>query len=107
MPTCTERVQEHGSILFCSPLLAARGVPQGGVLYDWLTAPLRPLPSALIIGSMKVGTSTLNAWLRHHPQVMFSAIKEVHVFDEPLIAVTAGIAPISRCEWACSEGAAP
>jgi hypothetical protein len=50
--------------------------------YYWLTAPLRPLPSALIIGTMKGGTSTLNAWLRHHPQVMFSAIKEVHFFDE-------------------------
>lgn len=50
--------------------------------YYWLTAPLRPLPSALIIGTMKGGTSTLNAWLRHHPQVMFSAIKEVHFFNE-------------------------
>jgi len=50
--------------------------------YYWVTAPLRPLPSALIIGTMKGGTSTLNAWLRHHPQVMFSAIKEVHFFDE-------------------------
>jgi len=50
--------------------------------YYWLTAPLRPLPSALIIGTMKGGTSTLNAWLRHHPQVMFSAIKEVHYFND-------------------------
>ena len=55
---------------------------KGAYPYYWLTAPLRPLPSALIIGTMKGGTSTLNAWLRHHPQVMFSAIKEVHYFDE-------------------------
>jgi hypothetical protein len=49
--------------------------------YYWITAPWRPLPDGLIIGTMKGGTSTLNAWLRHHPQVMFSAIKEVHFFD--------------------------
>ena len=55
---------------------------KGAYPYYWLTAPLRPLPSALIIGTMKGGTSTLNAWLRYHPQVMFSAIKEVHFFDE-------------------------
>ena len=55
---------------------------KGAYPYYWFTAPLRPLPSALIIGTMKGGTSTLNAWLRHHPQVMFSAIKEVHFFDE-------------------------
>ena len=60
-----------------------RGALRKGLYpYYWLTAPLRPLPSALIIGTMKGGTSTLNAWLRHHPQVMFSAIKEVHYFDE-------------------------
>jgi hypothetical protein len=55
---------------------------KGAYPYYWLTAAWRPLPSALIIGTMKGGTSTLNAWLRHHPQVMFSAIKEVHYFDE-------------------------
>jgi hypothetical protein len=62
--------------------LAAWRTAQGAYPYYWLTAPLRPLPSALIIGTMKGGTSTLNAWMRHHPQVMFSAIKEVHYFDE-------------------------
>jgi hypothetical protein len=55
---------------------------KGAYPYYWLTAPLRPLPSALIIGTMKGGTSTLNAWLRHHPQVLFSAIKEVHYFND-------------------------
>lgn len=55
---------------------------RGAYPYYWLTAPLRPLPNALIIGTMKGGTSTLNAWLRNHPQVLFSAIKEIHFFDD-------------------------
>lgn len=42
---------------------------------------MRPLPTAIIIGAMKCGTTTLNAWLRYHPQVAFSAVKEVHFFD--------------------------
>jgi len=49
--------------------------------YYRATAPWRPLPNAVIVGAMKCGTTTLNAWLRHHPQVAFSAVKEVHFFD--------------------------
>ncbi len=49
--------------------------------YYWLTSSLRPLPNAVIIGAMKCGTTTLNAWLRHHPDVAFSAVKEVHFFN--------------------------
>lgn len=49
--------------------------------YYRATASLRPLPNAVIIGAMKCGTTTLNAWLRHHPDVAFSAVKEVHFFD--------------------------
>ena len=51
-------------------------------VYYRATSPFRPLPNALIIGGMKCGTTTLNAWLRSHPQVAFSAIKEVHYFDQ-------------------------
>lgn len=47
-----------------------------------LTAPLRPLPDALIIGAMKSGTTSLNAWLRQHPQVLFPCRKELHYFDQ-------------------------
>jgi hypothetical protein len=50
--------------------------------YYLLTAPLRPLPNALIIGGMKCGTTTLNAWLREHPRVAFSSVKEIHFFDK-------------------------
>lgn len=47
-----------------------------------LTAPLRPLPDAVIIGAMKCGTTSLNAWLRYHPQVLFPCRKEIHYFDQ-------------------------
>lgn len=50
--------------------------------YYWATAPWRPLPSAIIIGAMKGGTTTLNDWLRLHPEISFSTIKEIHYFDE-------------------------
>ena len=46
------------------------------------TAPLRPLPNAVIIGGMKCGTTSLNAWLREHPSVAFSSVKETHYFDQ-------------------------
>lgn len=46
-----------------------------------LTAPFRPLPNALIIGAQKSGTTSLNGWLRYHPSVQWSSIKEVHFFD--------------------------
>ena len=49
--------------------------------YYRATASWRPLPNAVIVGAMKCGTTTLNAWLRHHPEVAFSAVKEVHFFD--------------------------
>jgi len=52
--------------------------------WNWLyqlTAPFRPLPGALIIGAQKSGTTSLNAWLRHHPEVMWSSVKEIHYFD--------------------------
>nr|WP_303246125.1 sulfotransferase [Synechococcus sp. HK05] len=47
-----------------------------------LSAPLRPLPNAVIIGGMKCGTTSLNAWLREHPGIAFSSHKEVHFFDK-------------------------
>lgn len=55
-----------------------------GTLYPLyrLTAPLRPLPDAVIIGAMKCGTTSLNAWLRHHPQVLYPCRKELHYFDQ-------------------------
>lgn len=55
-----------------------------GTLYPLyrLTAPWRPLPDAVIIGAMKCGTTSLNAWLRHHPQVLYPCRKELHYFDQ-------------------------
>ncbi|MDQ3781459.1 MAG: sulfotransferase, partial [Actinomycetota bacterium] len=39
------------------------------------------LPTFLIAGAMRCGTTSLNGYLRQHPQVAMSATKEVHFFD--------------------------
>lgn len=40
-----------------------------------------PLPTLVIAGAQKCGTSTLHRLLRSHPQVSMSVPKEVHFFD--------------------------
>jgi hypothetical protein len=49
--------------------------------YHQLTAPLRGLPSVLIIGAQKAGTTSLFNYLVQHPNVLPSMRKEVHYFD--------------------------
>jgi hypothetical protein len=49
--------------------------------YSQVTAPLRGLPSALIIGAQKSGTTSLFNYLVRHPDVLPSLRKEVHYFD--------------------------
>jgi hypothetical protein len=49
--------------------------------YRQLTAPLRGLPSLLIIGTQKGGTTSLFNYLVEHPDVLPSLTKEVHYFD--------------------------
>jgi hypothetical protein len=49
--------------------------------YRTLTAPLRGLPSGLIIGAQKGGTSSLFHYLVQHPEVVPPANKEIHYFD--------------------------
>jgi hypothetical protein len=49
--------------------------------YGQVTAPLRGLPSALIIGAQKGGTTSLFNYLLEHPGVLPSLRKEVHYFD--------------------------
>lgn len=39
------------------------------------------LPTFLIAGAMRCGTTSLNGYLRQHPQIAMSATKEVHFFD--------------------------
>lgn len=48
-----------------------------------LADPLRPrlLPSFVIIGAQKAGTSALFKMLAQHPQVLAPAVKELHFFD--------------------------
>jgi hypothetical protein len=49
--------------------------------YSQVTAPLRGLPSVLIIGAQKSGTTSLFNYLVRHPDVLPSLRKEVHYFD--------------------------
>ena len=46
-----------------------------------LTGPLRGLPSALIIGAQKSGTTSLFNYLVRHPDVLAPFAKEIHYFD--------------------------
>ena len=45
------------------------------------TADLRPLPSIVIIGAQRSGTTSLHSWLCSHPKVAPFLSKEVHYFD--------------------------
>jgi len=49
--------------------------------YRQLTGPLRGLPSALIIGAQRSGTTSLFNYLVQHPGVLPPVVKEVHYFD--------------------------
>lgn len=39
------------------------------------------LPTFLIVGGMRCGTTSLNGYLRQHPQVAMGTPKEIHYFD--------------------------
>jgi hypothetical protein len=49
--------------------------------YRQLTAPLRGLPSVLIIGAQRSGTTSLFQYLTQHPDVLPPLGKEIHYFD--------------------------
>ena len=49
--------------------------------YRLWTAPLRGLPSALIIGAQRSGTTSLFNYLVQHPDVLAPLGKEIHYFD--------------------------
>jgi hypothetical protein len=49
--------------------------------YRTLTGPLRGLPSALIIGAQRSGTTSLFNYLAQHPDVLPPLAKEIHFFD--------------------------
>ncbi len=40
------------------------------------------LPTYVIAGAMRCGTTALNSYLREHPEIAVSSSKEVHFFDE-------------------------
>lgn len=51
--------------------------------YRKITSHHRTLPSVIIVGAMKSGTSSLFSYLKQHPQLFASNKKEVHFFDSP------------------------
>ena len=52
-----------------------------GRAYRVLTADIRTLPSFLIIGAAKCGTTSLYNYLIQHPKIAASSKKEIHYFD--------------------------
>lgn len=48
-----------------------------------MTASLRPLPSFIVIGAQKCGTTSLHDYLAQHPDIAPSRVKEVQYFDVP------------------------
>ncbi len=55
-----------------------RGLRTG---FRTLTGPLRGLPSALVIGAQRSGTTSLFNYLVRHPDVVPPLAKEIHYFD--------------------------
>lgn len=53
-----------------------------------LTSRLRVLPDLVILGEMRAGTTSLNFYLREHPQVLPPWTKELHYFDRVYSAGT-------------------
>lgn len=41
-----------------------------------------PLPNFFVLGAMKAGTTTLNAYLQRHPDVFMSKVKEPHHYSD-------------------------
>jgi len=58
-----------------------RAVVQARVIPRLPSAPQRALPDYIIIGGQKCGTTSLDAYLRHHPNVREGLYKEIHFFD--------------------------
>jgi len=68
---------------FPRPLIAARRRVADAcrVVADACTGTRRGLPSVIVAGGMRCGTTSLFDWLANHPQVSPSRRKEVHFFD--------------------------
>jgi phosphoribosylglycinamide formyltransferase 1 len=50
-------------------------------LWRLASAPLRPLPDIMIVGTQRGGTTSLRKWLARHPTVKVLEFGEVHYFD--------------------------
>ncbi|MGH9436880.1 MAG: sulfotransferase domain-containing protein, partial [Terriglobia bacterium] len=59
----------------------ARKLLKSGLKYRQRTWQNRALPDFIIIGAQKAGTTSLFSYLRQHPQLLPSCVKEIHFFD--------------------------
>ncbi|MBO7447902.1 sulfotransferase domain-containing protein [bacterium] len=59
-----------------------RALPIPDIWYRDLTAKKRILPSFIIIGAQRCGTTSLYDYLSHHPQIIPSPVKELFYFDD-------------------------
>jgi hypothetical protein len=62
-------------------LLRTLADPEAVPFHRRLTSSLRPMPSFLVIGAQRAGTSFLYSLLTQHPNVSAALVKEVHFFD--------------------------
>jgi hypothetical protein len=79
------RAPDAGTVLSTRYTLRSASIRAlDGVLRPWslLTARERLLPSFLVVGAQKAGTTSLNAYLGGHPQVVLPRRKELHFFDQ-------------------------
>ena len=59
-----------------------RALPIPDIWYRDLTAQKRILPSFIIIGAQRCGTTSLYDYLSNHPQIIPSPVKELFYFDD-------------------------
>ena len=59
-----------------------RALPIPDIWIRDLTAKKRILPSFIIIGAQRCGTTSLYDYLSHHPQIIPSPVKELFYFDD-------------------------
>ena len=79
----SRREQPRGAAARATPVIATLKRPLRRIRagYRQLTGPWRGLPSALVIGAQKGGTTSLFNYLVQHPQVLAPLSKEIHYFD--------------------------
>jgi ABC-type polysaccharide/polyol phosphate transport system ATPase subunit len=79
LPPGVDRESVANHVRFIGSKLETEWVKSSGTV---LTSNRTALPSFLIIGTQKGGTTSLYSYLTQHPNIRPAVIKEVHYFDE-------------------------